>query len=209
MKTVDTVLAAVRPGVSEVPKPAGTDLVAAINQVFAEFELAYHNQFHKAFAAEGSLQLTKKYWLSALGEYSPDLLKRAARQLARTQEFLPTLAGMIAVCEDAPALFGLPAVEAAYREACLAPEPKWRHAWSHAAVYLAAAATGWDVLAGESQTQALPLFANHYAQLCRRVVRGEQLEAPTRLALPEQVRVPLTPERSRARLQALRAQLEL
>jgi len=55
MKTVDTVLAAVRPGVSEVPKPAGTDLVAAINQGFAEFELAYHNQFHKAFAAEGSL----------------------------------------------------------------------------------------------------------------------------------------------------------
>ena len=28
----------------------GMDHVDAINQIFAEFEFAYHNQFHKAFA---------------------------------------------------------------------------------------------------------------------------------------------------------------
>ncbi len=42
------------------------DHVDAINQMFAEFELAYHNQYHKAFPDEGALNLGKKILVSSL-----------------------------------------------------------------------------------------------------------------------------------------------
>jgi hypothetical protein len=45
----------------------GIDQVDAINQVFAEFEFAYHNQYHKAFADAESLAIAKKYCLNNLG----------------------------------------------------------------------------------------------------------------------------------------------
>ena len=48
------------------------DHVDAVNQIFAEFEFAYHNQFHKAFAEVEALVIAKKYWLSNLERYSPE-----------------------------------------------------------------------------------------------------------------------------------------
>jgi hypothetical protein len=191
------------------PTAAKAAIVDAINQVFAELELAYHNQFHKAFAQEGSLQLAKKYWLTNLADFSPEVLKRAVRHLVQTQEFLPSIASMIAACENGQALFGLPTAEAAYREACLAPEPKAAFAWSHPAVYFAAQATGWFELANEVQSQVLPQFRYYYEQLCRRVMHGENLEVTLLPALPEKVFVPLSPEANRSKLKMLRQQLEL
>lgn len=191
------------------PERARRDLVDAINQAFAEFELAYHNQFHKAFAAEGSLALAKKYWLQSLQEFPAEVIRRAARHVVQTQEFLPTLAAMIAACDNAPALFGLPAAEAAYREACLAAEPKAAQHWSHPAVYYAGRETGWFVLQSEPQSVAFPQFDYHYTQLCRRVLRGETLDAPIAPALPAQPPAPLSLEQSRARLHALRSKFDL
>lgn len=188
---------------------AGRDQVDAINQLFAELQLAYHNQFHKAFAAEGSLNLAKKYWLQSLAEFPPEVIRRATRFVVQNQEYLPTLAAMIAACDNAPVLFGLPTAEVAYREACLAPEPKAAQQWSHPVVYLAGAATGWATLAGESQNQAFPQFDYHYTQLCRRVLRGETLDLPVVKALPAKVEVPLNIEASREKLKALRARFDL
>ncbi len=50
-------------------KNSSKDHVDAINQMFAEFELAYHNQYHKAFPDEGALNLAKKYWLTSLAAF--------------------------------------------------------------------------------------------------------------------------------------------
>ena len=58
---------------------SGPDLIDAINQVFAEFELAYHNQYYKAYADPDRLILAKKYWLGALAEYTPAQIVAAAR----------------------------------------------------------------------------------------------------------------------------------
>ncbi|MES2606884.1 MAG: replication protein P [Pseudomonadota bacterium] len=215
MKSIDTLLPkASNPKAMTTAKPAasaaaGRDHIDAINQLFAEFELAYHNQFHKAFAAEGSLALAKKYWLSSLADFPPEVIRRAVRHVVQSQQYLPTLAAMIAACEDGASLFGLPTAEAAYREACLAPEPKAEQQWSHPAVYYAAQATGWFALANEIQSAVLPQFEYHYTQLCRRVLRGEALELPTLKALPATVAAPLSVEDNRKRLQALRAKLDL
>jgi hypothetical protein len=187
----------------------GRDHVDAINQVFAELALAYHNQFHKAYAQDGALALAKKYWLGVLGEFEPELILRAVRQVVRRSEYLPTLAAIVQACENAYDLFGLPAPQAAYIEACCAAEPKSQQRWSHPAVYLAGEHTGWFALASETQAQIFPLFEYNYRQLCHRVMTGEQLQLPIQRALPETVAAPLSPEENLQRLAALRQRFDL
>jgi hypothetical protein len=225
MKSIDKVI----PGIltqtgAQVPatqqagkrKPAGghnqsgtRDHVDAINQLFTEFELAYHNQFHKAYAQDGSLNLAKKYWLTCLGDFTPAVILRAARQVVKSQEYLPTVAAVVAACENALPLFGLPPAHAAYVEACCAPEPKREHQWSHPAVYLAAQATGWRDLASETKDTIFPAFEYNYHQLCQRVLRGESLDVSIPVALPASVAQPLSAEENKARMKALRERFGL
>lgn len=207
-------LAAGRPFVSQQgaqpERGAGDrDLVDVINQVFAELELAYHNQFHKAFGQGGALGLAKKYWLGVLREYRPEVILRAVRQVVRNSEFLPSLAAIVRACENAHELFGLPTAHAAYVEACCAAEPKAEQRWTHPAVYLAGEACGWFQLASEPQARIFPLFGYHYARLCQAVIRGEALSVPSLQALPEKVEVLLSPEENLARLQALKQRFDL
>lgn len=220
MKHVDQTLATVVPGAkggrqlrtTEAPGTAasgGRDHVDVINQVFAELALAYHNQFHKAYAQEGALTLAKKYWLGVLGEFEPDVILRAVRHVVRSSEYLPTLAAIVQACENAQALYGLPGAQAAYVEACCAAEPKAAQRWSHPAVYHAAALTGWHQLASEPQAQVFPLFEYNYGALCARVMRGEQLTLPLPPALPQTVAAPLSREENLARLAELRRRFDL
>lgn len=221
MKTLDKVIPSVLKQ-TESGRPAGTlnesaqayshnrrDHVDAINQLFTEFELAYHNQFHKAYGQEGSLSLAKKYWLTCLGDFTPEVILLAARQVVKTQEYLPSVAAVIAACENAFSLYGLPPAHAAYIEACCAPEPKGQQQWSHPAVYLAGKATGWFELRSETQSDVYPVFKYNYHQLCQRVLHGESLDIHVPKALPESVPQPLTPEENKARMRELRAKFDL
>ena len=44
------------------------DHLDAINQVFAEFRLAFHNQFLRAFPNDKELMMAKQLWLHALSD---------------------------------------------------------------------------------------------------------------------------------------------
>jgi len=188
---------------------AKLDRVDAINQIFAEFEFAYHNQFHKAFSDAESQIIAKKYWLSSLEQYSPLQIVNAAKQVIRTQDYLPSIAALVRSCEQGLDLFGLPSPHQAYIEACGASSPKREFPWSHEAVYLAGQAAGWFLLASEPEAASFPLFEYHYQLLCRRVVNGEQLEVAQPVPLPEQVERPLSRDEARARLAKMRDELGL
>lgn len=183
------------------------DRVDAINQLFAEFELAFHNQYHKAYGDADRLALTKKYWLQNLSDFSPAQIVAAARKLARSQEFLPTLAVVVRACEEGGSLFGLPDERQAYVEACRASSPKSAWPWSHPAVYHAGRAAGWHLLASEPEDRALPVFARYYRELCQRVMRGEDISEPVPPALEDNPSTPLTDEQREERLQAMRREL--
>jgi Replication protein P len=185
------------------------DHVDVINQIFAEFELAYHNQFHKAYAQEGSLNLAKKYWLNCLSEFIPEVILRAARQVVKSQEYLPTVSSMIKACENTLPLFGLPTPQAAYIEACCALEPKHANNWSHPAVYLAAKATSWFALANETQATIFPAFEYNYHLLCQQVMRGEVLAINLPVALPATIAAPLSAAENKARMKKFRAKYGL
>lgn len=186
-----------------------TALVDVINRMFAEFELAYHNQYHKAYRDEGSVALAKKYWLGKLSRFSPEVIQWAVQQVVSSQEFLPSLSTMLRSCEDAMGQYGMPASHDAYVEACTAPHPKTHWAWSHPAVYHAGRAADWYVLATQPESRAFPRFEYHYRQYCARVLNGEQLDTPVPEALsaPE----PPTPDpgEGRRQLHRLRSRVGL
>ena len=188
---------------------AKLDRVDAINQIFAEFEFAYHNQFHKAFSDAESQIIAKKYWLASLEQYSPQQIVHAAKQVIRKQDYLPSIATLVKACEQGLDLFGLPSPRQAYIEACGASSPKRDYQWSHEAVYLAGQAAGWFVLANEPETRALPLFEYHYQLLCRRVINGERLEAVVATPLPDKISRPLSKLEAKARLAKMKAELGL
>jgi hypothetical protein len=185
------------------------DHVDAINQLFAEFELAYHNQYQKAYADPDRLMLTKKYWLQVLADFSPAQIVAAARQLVRQQEFMPTLAVVVKACESGLALFGLPDAREAYIEACRAPHPKSAWQWSHPAVYHAGRAADWYLLATAPEDKAFPVFSHYYQRMCRRVMHGEALADPAPPALESNPSRPLSREERRLRMEALRRELDV
>jgi hypothetical protein len=187
----------------------GMDHVDAINQIFAEFEFAYHNQFHKAFAEAESLVIAKKYWLSSLENFTPLQIVQAAKQVIRTQDYLPSIAALVRACEQGLDLFGLPSARQAYLEACAAPSPKREFHWSHEAVYHAGKASGWYLLANAAETTAFPVFDYHYALLCQRVIRGETLSIELPTPLPDKIERKLDKAETKARFAKLREELGL
>jgi hypothetical protein len=184
-------------------------LVDAINQVFSEFAFAYHNQFHKAYPDQASINIGKEYWLSCLAEFSPQQITQAARKLVKTSDYLPTVAAMVRSCQSGLELFGLPAARDAYLEACRAPSPKQEFNWSHPAVYHAAKASDWFVLATQPESVAFPIFEYNYQQICQRVMQGEDFTIQPPPALTDTHGKDLTPEERKKQMRKLRESLNL
>ncbi len=188
---------------STVPRAAVID---AVNQMFAEFALVYHNQYQKAFSDKEKLSLAKRLWLSHLSAYSAEQILAAARRATHESEYLPTVRGVLKYLESSS---GLPEAYDAYREACLAPSPKVEQHWSHPAVYLAGQETGWSFLSTQTEKISRPVYERHYRALCERVATGEVLQMPEVPELPEPERHPMTAEERLAAVRALREKVGL
>ncbi len=180
----------------------------AIDHIFAEFQLVYNNQYHKAFITTDKLQYAKKLWFSNLIDYSPEQILNAAHRAIKSSEYLPTIRSLLKYCEDDFSLFGLPDTRNAYIEACKAPEPKAEHQWSHPAVYYAGKASDWFFLANNIESRALPVFERNYSILCERVRKGEKLEISIPEALPETITTPLSTQQQQQQIDHLRDQLK-
>lgn len=177
--------------------------------MFALFRINYHNQYYKAYSDSSVLGQIKKLWLESLQRFEPSTIRRGAREVIETSEYLPTLNKMMVACLGDPSKYGLKDSHAAYVEACHAPSPKTAFNWSHPAVYHAGRASDWYFLSSSTERNAYPVFAQHYKRLCERVMNGETLTAPDTPALPETIETPLSHEENHRRMQALRKSLDL
>lgn len=155
------------------------------------------------------LNQAKRLWLDSLRHYSVECLLKAARQIIEQSEYLPTLHKMIEACNAQEDETGLPTSQKAYREACLAPHPKARHAWSHPAVYLAGVATGWYELETQAEHLSWPIYKSHYENYRRRALRGESLEIPLTQALPRPGQSSLSKTERLEELRKIREELDL
>lgn len=188
---------------------ADLDHTEVITRLFAEFQFAYHNQYHKAFPHAEDLIIAKKFWLQSLADFPAQLIQQAGKSLIRNQQYLPTIAAMVQACEQGAELFGLPAARTAYLEACRAASPKHEQQWSHPAVYLAGRASDWYFLANESESVAFPVFEHHYTRLCREVMQGKELSMEAPKPLPEKIERQLESNELQSRIRQLKKELKL
>lgn len=190
-------------------KSPDPDHIDALNKLFADLELAYHNQYKKAFPTRESVHVAKKLWQSYLSQYSPAQIVEAGRKVIRSQDYLPSVSVVVRACDEGLSLFGLSVPRDAYFEACRATSPKVVFPWSHEAVYFAGKATGWFFLANEAEEKTLPVFEYHYSQLCRQVIRGESLQIDHPPALQDNPGEPLSSNENKKRLARMRKNLGL
>lgn len=183
--------------------------IDAINQVFTELELAYHNQFRRAFPDATQLGMAKQLWLHALCDLSPARLKAGVRRAIQNSEFLPSVHSLREFCDPKPHELGLPDAHAAYIEACRAPSPKRDAQWSHPIVYRAGVESDWFFLTNNSESVSFPVFKRNYELLIARLLDGENLDVPIPKALPEKITTPLSREENLRRLKALRDELKI
>ena len=187
------------------PAAASAELIDAINQTFALFQVNYHNQYYAAFGDNTkSENLAKKLWLSKLENFGADCILASAEKIIADSEYLPTLHKMLTACRAAGLPAGLPNSRKAYQEACNKPSPKAEQQWSHAVVYLAGRDCGWHLLANEIESKALPAFADIYQQYCDRVIAGETFTIEPPEALPESPQVPATKKHNLEQLDQLK-----
>ncbi len=166
-------------------------MIDAINQVFALFQVNYHNQYYSAFGDNTrSENLAKKLWLGRLQNYTSDAICRAAEKIIAESEYLPTLHKMLEACRAVGMPSGLPEARHAYLEACNKPSPKIEQSWSHAIVYLTARDCGWYTLANAKEAKALPAFIAVYRGYCDALLAGESFAIERTAALPETSAVP-------------------
>ncbi len=187
----------------------GAGHVDAINQMFTEFQLAYHNQFHKAFASEEQITMAKQLWFNTLADFSPQQIVKGTRRAIKESEYLPTLHSIREFCIPRPEDLGLVDAHRAYVEACQAASPKHEQQWSHPAVYFAGKESDWFFLASNPEYKALPVFKRNYELICQRVLAGEQLVLPGSKAIPETINHPLSNAERKERMQAMREDLNI
>ena len=181
--------------------------VDAINAMFTQFQLAYHNQFHKAFANDEQITMAKQLWLNNLCDLTPERIVAGTHRAIKQSEYLPTLHTIRKFCDPSPTELGLPDAYDAYVEACRAATPKADQPWSHPIVYLAGAASDWFLLASSPEAKAFPVFKRNYEILLQRLLAGENLAMPVLKAIPESIPAPLSKEENKARMAKLRKEL--
>lgn len=192
-------------GQTKAPNEAHID---AINQVFALFQLNYHNQYFKAFANNQDLIHIKRLWLEALNEFSAIVIMRAAKEVIKQSEYLPTLKKMLDSCQQVSQP-NLPDTRKAFVEACQAPSPKANAKWSHPAVYHAGAASDWYFLQNNPEYTSFPVFKKQYEAVCERIKNGEKLAHPKQIALPDSTLTPLDKEANKQQMASLRKNLDI
>ena len=156
--------------------------VELINLIFAELEITFHNQFHKAFPDEETLNLAKQLWLAKLEKYQNEIVFRAIDKIIETSKYLPSLSAVLNQIKELKLLEqNIPSSNSAYIEAsCLGETNPLDFNWSHPFVYHAGAKVGWYRLKTEPEFDIKKEFISAYEKILEESEFKESL-----LLLPE------------------------
>ena len=156
--------------------------VELINLIFAELEITFHNQFHKAFPDEETLNLAKQLWLAKLEKYQNEIVFRAIDKIIETSKYLPSLSAVLNQIKELKLLEqNIPSPNVAYIEASSLGETNpLDFNWSHPFVYHAGAKVGSYRLKTESEFDIKKEFLEAYEKVLEESELKENL-----LLLPE------------------------
>ena len=141
--------------------------VELINLIFAELEITFHNQFHKAFPDEETLSLAKQLWLAKLEKFENELIFEAIDKIIETAKYLPSLSAVLNVIKELKfKKFKVPSPNKAYIEASSLGEINpLDFSWSHPYVYHAGAKIGWYRLKTDSEFEIKKEFLEVYGEI--------------------------------------------
>ena len=180
--------------------------VELINLIFAELEITFHNQFHKAFPDEETLTLAKQLWLAKLEKYQNEIVFTAIDKIIETSKYLPSLSSVLNQIKELKLREqNIPSSNAAYIEASsLGETSPLDFNWSHPFIYHAGAKVGWYRLKTESEFDIKKEFLSVYEKILEESEFKESL-----LLLPvnnEEMTddKPLSSEKQKARLEDIK-----
>ncbi len=141
--------------------------VELINLIFAELEITFHNQFHKAFPDEETLSLAKQLWLAKLEKFENELIFEAIDKIIETAKYLPSLSAVLNLIKELKfKKFKVPSPNKAYIEASSLGEINpLDFRWSHPYVYHAGAKIGWYRLKTDSEFEVKKEFLEVYGEI--------------------------------------------
>ena len=141
--------------------------VELINLIFAELEITFHNQFHKAFPDEETLTLAKQLWLAKLEKYQNEIVFRAIDKIIETSKYLPSLSAVLNQIKELKLLEqNIPSSNAAYIEASSLGETNpLDFNWCHPFVYEAGAKVVWYRLKTECEFGIKKEFLETYEEV--------------------------------------------
>lgn len=141
--------------------------VELINLIFAELEITFHNQFHKAFPDEETLSLAKQLWLAKLEKFENELIFEAIDKIIETAKYLPSLSAVLNLIKELKfKKFKVPSPNKAYMEASSLGEINpLDFSWSHPYVYHAGAKIGWYRLKTDSEFEVKKEFLEVYGEI--------------------------------------------
>lgn len=181
---------------------------AVVEDLFGRLKGIYP-AWKQAWPSDDEFAASKREWiaefmLSGIRDLSQIRYGLRVARAQHDQPFVPPVGVFVAWCFS-PEAFGLPDLEAAYKQALRNTHPSQAgHCkWSHPAVYHASVAAGWYSLQRLERHLGLKRFEAKYLEQCKKIGRGEALEPVPVAALPEHAG-PSTPEVGRAALAALK-----
>ena len=141
--------------------------VELINLIFAELEITFHNQFHKAFPDEETLSLAKQLWMAKLEKFENELIFEAIDKIIETAKYLPSLSAVLNLIKELKfKKFKVPSPNKAYIEASSLGEINpLDFSWSHPYVYHAGAKIGWYRLKTDSEFEIKKEFLEVYGEI--------------------------------------------
>ena len=165
--------------------------VELINLIFAELEITFHNQFHKAFPDEETLSLAKQLWLAKLEKFENELIFEAIDKIIETAKYLPSLSTVLNLIKELKfKKFKVPSPNKAYLEASSLGEINpLDFSWSHPYVYHAGAKIGWYRLKTDSEFEIKKEFLEVYGEIL------EESELNENFALLPEKKDNLVPEK--------------
>lgn len=182
---------------------------AVINDLFRDLRTIF-SAWKQAWPDESTYKAAKQQWLTAFleaGINTPEQLQFGLMRCRQSgREFIPAPGKFIEWCQPSPEMLGLPALGAAFREACRNAHPAMagQGKWSHDAVWHAAKECGFENLNKLPEDASSKLFERNYTIAVRRLMAGEPLQKMP-LALPAKVAARRTPQIGNAALAAIRA----
>ena len=180
--------------------------VELINLIFAELEITFHNQFHKAFPDEETLNLAKQLWLAKLEKFDNEIIFKAIDKIIETSKYLPSLSAVLNQIKELKfQQQKIPPPNVAYAEVTSLGEiSPLDFNWSHPFVYHAGAKVGWFRLKTEAEFEIKSDFIDAYEEILEMSEVKNSL-----LSLPEKKEEffedePLSSDEQHARLEKIK-----